>query len=122
MSRLDFSRKLVQKTPSFRPDPVNCIATLPFDKGFDVSLVSAAALAEFWKKFEMAKTQFAAFTVEKLTDNSLKAVIVRMFNEMVDAPDLCMWLGRFCTVKGQAMKVRDEDGICNCAWRVPVQQ
>ncbi len=122
MSRLDFSRKLIQKALRFKPDELNCILTLPFNKGFDVSFCSASVLREFWTRFENVKPQFSAFEVEKLTDNASKMVIVRMFNETVNVDDICLWLGRYCTVKGQAMKVRDEDGIWNCAWRVPVQQ
>ncbi|KAK0130559.1 hypothetical protein N1851_035206 [Merluccius polli] len=72
----------------------------------------------FGQEFEPVKDQFSAFEVERLNDNAMKTVIVRLFNETVNADDICLWLGRYCTVRAQATKVRDEDGIWNCAWRV----
>ena len=122
MSRLDFSRKYIQKILGFTATELNCILALPFNKGFDVSFSSATGLRDFWTRYENVKTQFIAFEVEKLTDNAAKVVIVRMFNETVNAGDIEVWLGRFCTVKGQATKVRDVDGIWNCSWRVPILQ
>ena len=92
MSRLDFSRKLIQRVLRFVPEELNCILTLQGNKGYDVSFRTAALLRSFWLKFEEVKSQFSMFHVEKLSDNSQRVVFVRMFNETVTGEDICTCL------------------------------
>ncbi|XP_031674507.1 uncharacterized protein LOC116366530 [Oncorhynchus kisutch] len=126
LSRLDFSRKFLQKELGFHPAQVNCILALPYRKGFDVSFANASFLREFWGKLQNAlNTQgslTAMFEVTKLTDNSIKTVIIRMYNETVQPEDVAVWLDRYCNVKGPLIQVKDLDGIWTGAWRVTVQQ
>lgn len=61
------------------------------------------------------------FSLERLTDDSVKVTIVRMFNETVNEWDLTTWLGRFCSVRAKPEKVFDTDGIWNGSWRVPIK-
>lgn len=72
--------------------------------------------------FQNIKSHFSVVGFGKLADNAHKMVTVRMFNETVNPENICMWLAKFCTVKGQATKARDEDGIWTCALRVLRQQ
>ncbi|KAJ8361958.1 hypothetical protein AAFF_G00409130 [Aldrovandia affinis] len=90
-------------------------------KGFDVSFQTARILAGFWSAFEEVKDQFAMFETERLTDDLVKVVILRMYNEMVDERDLVTWLARYCGVRGSPTKVLDIDGIWTGSWRVPVR-
>ncbi|XP_061119290.1 tol-Pal system protein TolA-like [Conger conger] len=53
-------------------------------------------LASFWAKYETVKERLDMFNVERLTDDSLKVAIVRMFNETVEESDIVTWLSRYC--------------------------
>ncbi|KAJ8398696.1 hypothetical protein AAFF_G00418930 [Aldrovandia affinis] len=61
------------------------------------------------------------FEIERLTDDLVKVVILRMYNEMVDERDLVTWLARYCGVRGSPTKVLDIDGIWTGSCRVPVR-
>lgn len=94
---------------------------LPQGQGFDVSFKTPQLLASFWNKFETVRESFSMFEVEKLTDDSLKHAVLRMYNETVESEDLLKWLGHYCVVIGSAIKVADPDGIWNGSWHVPIK-
>ncbi|XP_070299859.1 zinc finger CCHC domain-containing protein 3-like [Salvelinus sp. IW2-2015] len=114
------------KELGFTPVHVNCIAALPYGKGFDVSFTCASFLREFWGKLQNAlNTQgslTAMFEVTKLIDNSIKTVIFCMYNDTVQPEECAVWLGRYCNVRGHLVQVKDPDGIWTGDWRVTVQQ
>ena len=116
LSRLDFSRKLVKGYLRFSPGDVNCLLVLPHGKGFDLSFKTQECLRDFWCRFETLKEKFEMFEVEKLSDESLKVVIVKMYNELVNGSDIETWLGRYCWVRASPSKVIDENGIWTGSW------
>uniref|UniRef100_A0A9J7XJH6 CCHC-type domain-containing protein n=1 Tax=Cyprinus carpio carpio TaxID=630221 RepID=A0A9J7XJH6_CYPCA len=71
--------------------------------------------------FYSGRLRGSSWKCPKLSENTVKTVIVRMFNETVTGNDICVWLGRFCTDRGQPVKVLDEDGIWTCSWRYLVK-
>ena len=121
MSRLDFSRRILRDLLGFVPAEINCLVVLPQGRGFDVSFKNSLLLNSFWQKYEKVADKLAMFNLDKLTDDSIKTAIVRMYNETVEQADITTWLSRFCEVRGPARKVFDVDGIWTCVWRVPIR-
>ena len=122
MSRTDFSRNLILGTLNMKVPDLNCIIQLPMKKGFEVSFMNAWNLREFWNRYENVKDKFGIFHVEELNDTTDKVVTVRMFNETVREGEIKTWLERFCMVKSEPTKWKDQLGIWDCSWRVRIKQ
>lgn len=101
MSRLEISRSVIQRTLKFVPSVINCIIALPNGNSWDVSFAHAIALAQFWKEKERLRGNevMNQFDIEALTDNSVRTVVIKMYNEMVAEQDIQTWLERYCIVK-----------------------
>ena len=122
MSRTDFSRNLILGALNMKVPDLNCIIQLPMKKGFEVSFMNAWNLREFWNRYEDVKDKFGIFHVEELNDTTDKVVTVRMFNETVREGEIKTWLERFCMVKSEPTKWKDQLGIWDCSWRVRIKQ
>lgn len=120
LNRLEFSRGVLQKVLGFRPIDLNCIITTGKGGQWDVSFMSEAGMMECVSRFHNLRGHdlIKKLSLEKLTNNARRVVIVRMGSEMVKGQDVCTWLRRYCHVKGEAIKVRDDDGVWTGAWRV----
>ena len=99
MSPLDFSRRILRDLLGFVPAEINCLVVLPQGRGFEVSFKNSLLLNSFCQKYEKVADKLGMFTLDKLTDESIKTVIVRMYNETVEQSDIITWLSRFCEVR-----------------------
>lgn len=120
LTRLDFSRRIVQTVLGMSPAELNCLVKLPGSREiFEVSFKDANCLQKFWKTYEEKKGEdpMCRFVVEPLSDREVKVVTVNFYNEAVCDVDIETWLRRHCIVASGVRRVRDPDGVWTAARR-----
>ena len=124
MTRLEFSRAVLQRAMGFVPGDLNCLVKVPGNADiFDVSFKNANVLERFWNLYREGKDRppLSNFQVEPLSDTESKVVTVQFYNETVQDYDVSTWLGRYGEVKSGARRVLDEDGVWTGARKWLVQ-
>ena len=114
LTRLEFSRAVLQRAMGFVPGDLNCLVKVPGNADiFEISFKNANVLERFWNLFREGKdkTPRSNFDVEPLPDTENKVVTVQFYNEAVQDHDVSTWLGRYGLVKSDSRRVLDEDGV-----------
>ena len=112
LTRLEFSRAVLQRAMGFVPGDLNCLVKVPGNADiFEISFKKAIVLERFWNLFREGKdkTPLSNFDVEPLSDTENKVVTVQFYNEAVQDHDVSMWLGRYGLVKSNSQMVLDGD-------------
>ncbi|XP_035256866.1 zinc finger CCHC domain-containing protein 3-like [Anguilla anguilla] len=124
MTRLEFSRAVLQRAMGFVPGDLNCLVKVPGNADiFEISFRSANILERFWNLYRegKGKAPLSVFDVEPLSDIENKVVTVQFYNEAVQDHDVSTWLSRYGLVRSEARRVLDEDGVWTGARKWLVQ-
>lgn len=114
LTRLEFSRTILQRGMGFSPSDLNCLVKLPgLKEVFEVSFRNPQKLQEMWSFWGENKylAPYKEFCVDALTDREMKVVTVQFFNEAVSDYDITTWLNRYGRVSSEGRKITDEDGV-----------
>lgn len=118
LSRLDFSRQIIQKLLEVKPEELNCLIKCPGTAVcFEVSFVSTGVMKRCLELYKEKKKEppLSQFLVEPLSDREIKVVTIQFYRETVTDYDIETWLHRHCKVKSGSRKVKDADGVWNGA-------
>ncbi|KAJ7988693.1 hypothetical protein DPEC_G00311880 [Dallia pectoralis] len=114
MTRLEFSRAVLQKGMGFVPAELNSLAKPPGPlETFEVSFKNPQLLEKFWKIFNSSRTSppYNKFKAFPLSDTESKVVTVNFHNECIQEYDIETWLNRYATIKSEGRRVLDEDQV-----------
>ncbi|MBN3295130.1 ZCHC3 protein, partial [Amia calva] len=126
LTRLEFSRSVLQRGLGFAPSELNCVVKLPGPRDvFEVSFKNPHVLECFWNIYREKKEclPLSDFVVDALTDREIKIVTIQFYNEAVAEYDVEVWLRRHCEILSESKRVNDEDGVWTGArrWQVRLQ-
>ncbi|MBN3301526.1 ZCHC3 protein, partial [Amia calva] len=125
LTRLEFSRSVLQRGLGFAPSELNCVVKLPGPRDvFEVSFKNPQVLESFWNLYREKKDSMPLndFVVDALTDREIKIVTIQFYNEAVAEYDVEVWLRRHCEILSESRRVNDEDGVWTGARRWQVRR
>ncbi|MBN3302040.1 ZCHC3 protein, partial [Amia calva] len=124
MSRIQFSREIIQEGMGFAPTDINCLVKLPGKKEeFDVSFRTSHLLDLcHWKYIQENKQGiWAGFRITILSDAQYKMTTIQFFSETVSDEDVDTWLRRHYGLLKRVWKIWDEDVIWGGAWKCQIR-